>query len=66
MLKLRRDTSKDARMHLHFINEKGYNIYVAQIQLSHFLDNATCQPHNKRMITFSMFQRQLKRSKKSR
>lgn len=66
MLKLRYDTSKDARMQLHFTNEKGYNIYVAQIQLSHFLDNATCQPHNKRIIIFSMFQRQLERSKQSR
>lgn len=66
MLKLRSDTSKDARMHLHFTNEKGYNIYVAQIQLSRFLDNATCQPHNKKMIIFSMFQRQLERSKKTR
>lgn len=66
MLKLRHDTSKDCRMLLHSTDKKGYNIYVAQIQLSHFLDNAMCQPHNKRIIIFSMLQRQLERAKKSR
>lgn len=34
MLKLRHDTSKDCRMCLHSTDEKRYNIYVAQIQLS--------------------------------
>lgn len=65
MLKLRHNASKDCRVHLHPTNEKGYNIYVAQIQLSHFIDSATCHPHNQRVV-FSVSQRQIERSKKPR